>query len=107
MKISYNYEEMIQELKEDVSDGVLLLTDAIQILRSDYAIDNDGYKPIIDWYYNHKRTLEILKSDFFDDEHDLEELRKSCEFYEKDRFNLVDISVEDCLLEMEERNKII
>lgn len=90
MKISYDYEEMIQELKEDVMDGVLSLTDTIQILRSDETFD-DGYKPIIDWYYG----------DESEDETQMKER------YEKDKPNLSNILVEDCLAEMEERNAII
>ena len=106
MKISYDYEEMIQELKEDVSDGVLSLTDTIQILRSDKDIYN-GYRPIIDWYYNDERIADDLKLDVFDDEQEIEEKRQIKEQYEKDKPNLLNILVGNCILEMEERNKII
>ena len=33
MNISYDYTELIEELKEEVRDGILSLTDTIQVLR--------------------------------------------------------------------------
>ena len=106
MKISYNYEEMLSELKEDVIDGVLLPTDTIQVLRSDKEIGNE-YKPIIDWYYDNERMAENFKSDVFDDEQEIAQKQQIKKQYEKDKPNLLSISVEDCILEMEEWNKII
>lgn len=53
MKISYNYLPLMQEIKEEIEDGVLSLDDVIQIVRADYDIL--GYRPIIDWYYGKKR----------------------------------------------------
>lgn len=56
MKISYNYPPLMQEIKEEIEDGVLHLDDVIQIVRADYDIL--GYRPIIDWYYEKKRDGE-------------------------------------------------
>lgn len=105
MSISYDYEEMIQELQEELSDGILSLTDNIQILRDDKDIGY-GYRPIIDWYYDDNTMTDDLNADIFDDEQDIEEKRHIKELYEKVKFLEV-ISVANCLFEMEELDKII
>lgn len=46
MKISYNYLPLMQEIKEEIEDGVLSLDDVIQIVRAD--CDILGYRPIVD-----------------------------------------------------------
>lgn len=45
--ISYDYSMLIEELKEEIADGILTLTDEIKIVR----IDKKIYSPIVDWFY--------------------------------------------------------
>lgn len=102
MKISYDYEEIIQELKEELKDGMFTLSDTIQVLRSDNTIE-DGYRPIIDWYYDDMVMAETLANDLLDDEEDLEEKRNLKKQYENDKLYLESITVKQCLNEMEEK----
>lgn len=106
MKISYDYSDMIKELKDELTDGILSITDNIQVLRAEQVLEN-GYRPIIDWYYDDRKIEEDLKSDIFDDEQEIEEKRKIKEQYKKDKPSLSNILVGNCILEMEELNKII
>lgn len=105
MKLSYDYEELIQEIKEEIADGILKLTDDIQVLRTDEF--NVDYKPIIDWYYPPTQMENILKPDIFDDEEEVAELEELKAQYELDMPNLETIMVGNCLIEMEEMNAII
>ena len=59
MKISYNYLPLMQEINEEVEDGVLHPDDMIQIVRAVYDIL--GYRPIIDWYYG-KKEIFLLQA---------------------------------------------
>lgn len=88
MKISYNYLPLMQEIKEEIEDGVLHLDDVIQIVRADYDIL--GYRPIIDWYYGKK---------------EMEDMRMFMSQEEKERYlndfnELEEISVKNCIAEM-------
>lgn len=47
MKISYDYSELLQEIKEEVEDGIILVTDSIQVLRGEKLPGTD-YSPIMD-----------------------------------------------------------
>ena len=57
-KDPYRYRELIAELNDLVSNGDLLPTDEIQILR-DVSPRRDGYRPIITWYYNREDMADI------------------------------------------------
>ena len=54
----YQYKELISELNDLVSNGDLLPTDEIQILR-DISLRRDGYRPILAWYYNREDMADI------------------------------------------------
>lgn len=45
--ISYDYSIMLEELKEEIADGILTLDDEIKVVRADRGI----YFPIVDWFY--------------------------------------------------------
>lgn len=95
MKISYNYLPLMQEIKEEIEDGVLHLDDVIQIVRADYDIL--GYRPIIDWYYGKK---------------EMEDMRMFMSQEEKERYlndfnELEEISVKNCIAEMYAVNRLI
>lgn len=57
MKISYDYEEFLQEFKEEIEDNILDKESIIWIIRAEEPIYADYY-PIIDWSY-----YEDLKND--------------------------------------------
>ncbi len=45
--ISYDYSIMLDELKEEIADGILTLDDEIKVVRA----DRGAYFPIVDWFY--------------------------------------------------------
>ena len=50
MGFSYDYSRIINELNEEIRDGMLTPKSFIQILREDHPVF-EMYRPIIDWYY--------------------------------------------------------
>lgn len=94
-KISYDYSDLISELSEELSDGILSIDDTIQILRSDEEITR-YYRPVIDWYYSDDRMAECLNLDTFN--------RRQ---YEQDKPKLISVSVKDCLSELNKWNELI
>ena len=89
-KTSYDYSDLISELSEELSDGILSLDDTIQILRADEEITR-YYRPIIDWYYSDERMVS----------------HPDKVQYEHDKPKLISITVVDCLNEMERWNALI
>ena len=55
MKISYDYSEMIKEIKEELEFGTLTLDEDIYIVRKMRTVEHFGkvfnYNSIIDWYF--------------------------------------------------------
>ena len=99
MDSTIDYQELIDELKNEVGTGSLQDGETIQILR-DTKADKTGYKPIVDWYYS-KEAMEVeLTPSDADDKEDLKETMLLREQYEKDQPNLENITVEECLKEM-------
>ena len=103
-KLSYDYSEMMERIKEDIAKGILKLEDIIQILRGDIR---EGYKPIIDWYYEYEKTLADITPNEWDDEKDIIMKRKIARRYEEELPKLTTATVLDVLTEMEEMNKIL
>lgn len=95
MKISYDYSELLQEIKEEVEDGIILVTDSIQVLRGKKLPGTD-YSPIIDWYYSE----EVM-------EEDLKEYPELKEQYEKDKPFLEKMWIADATAEMMEWDKVL
>lgn len=59
MNISYDYEQLLQELKSDLAEGLIRENDVIFIVRGSEV---SGYYPIIDYYYDNfepKEEFEI------------------------------------------------
>lgn len=99
MNTPFDYQELIDELKEEIGFGIISNTTTIQILRSEEA-ETDGYYQILDWYYN-KETMAIeLEADVADSEDDAKEKEMIREQYQQDLGQLEDITVESCLTEM-------
>jgi len=113
MKISYGYEELIESIKEELKENTLWLHDTIQVLRSENPISSgtiNEYRPILYWYYSSEQMLDVLKMDLLNDEdEDFSFMDRSnlAIQYEKDKPFLENISVAECLEEMEEWNSII
>ena len=78
MNYSYDYDELLEDIKGDLVEGLIKRSDKLKIVRSS-NVRYENYKPLIDYYY-------------LEDEPDEE--------YEE-------IKVSDVLLEIEYHNKII
>jgi hypothetical protein len=103
--MKYDYQELIDELKDEIGVGSLEKSAIIQVLRADKA-EKDGYFPIIDWHYN-KETMAIeLAPDSTDDKEDVKDKMIIREQYLIDKPDLQDMTVEACLAEMFERTNI-
>lgn len=50
MNFSYDYEELIEEMKSDLREGLISLNDKIKIVRGQKIANR--YYPIIDYYYD-------------------------------------------------------
>lgn len=84
MKYSYDYEDLLSELKSDVWEG--LIKEDVFIVRSDKSL-SDGYRPIVDYYY-----IEYVRDIGEDD---------------NDKLKLIKKNVLDVIKEMEEKNRLI
>lgn len=104
MSTVYDYQELIDDLKEEIGEGILKKSSIIQILRADEA-EKDGYVPIIDWFYN-KETMKIeLAPDKTDTKEEIKDKKMILDQYRQDEPFLKDITVEACLAEMFEKSK--
>lgn len=98
-KYSYDYSEMLEELKEELQDRELTLDDNIQVLRADQPI-YELYRPIIDWYYNNNIMVDMLAEN-------LKECEQIKQDYKRDKSKLESMKVADVINEMKTHNNII
>lgn len=106
MGFSYDYSILIKELKTEIADGVLTPKSFIQVLREEKPVF-ELYRPIINWYYDDKRTKESLAPNILDSDDEIRE-KKFLEFlYNRDKKSLEQITVEKCLYELEQMNSLI
>ena len=103
-KFSYDYSDMIQEIKEDLEDGILKPDSIVQILRDE---TRSVYHPIIDWYYDDKKVVEDTTIEFDDTEEDKQFKREYISRYIDDKPRLQLMTVSAMLVEMEDVNKIV
>lgn len=114
--ISYDYEELIAELKEDIEDEIIQNTNVIHIVRDKKPIEGTEYYPIIDFYY--LDDYEIItaplddlynREDYSEEEWKLmeQEQIKEIEQYKKDEPFFEKATVLGVLTEMETWNSII
>lgn len=106
MKLSYDYSELISEIKAYLEDMTTMPGDQVQVLRSEKAL-GDGYKPVVDWYYDDYKMESLLAVDPFDSDvgvFNKKQLRKQ---YEEKKHQLESMSVVELLNEMQDRNRII
>lgn len=103
-KFSYDYSDLIQEIKEDLEDGILKPDSIVQVLRDEAQ---SVYHPIIDWYYSEDKIVEDTTIEFDDTEEDKQFKREYISKYLDDKPRLQLITVSAMLVEMEDMNKIV
>ena len=117
LNYSYSYEELIEELKMDIDDGLIKPTTIINIVRKPESAFNDlEYYPIIDYYFDstiasYGADLEdVFNKDEFTDEEWADMVKErlaTIEQYEKDKENMSRVTATTALTEMEMWNLII
>lgn len=55
MNYSYDYEELLNEIKGDLAEELIRLSSYIKIVRGETV---SGYRPIIDYYYDDNEVNE-------------------------------------------------
>lgn len=112
-----NYKDLMNEINDEVAEGVLAPGDMIQVLRDEKPV-YESYCAIIDWYYDEFVMNEELNTpleemymaeEFTKEEWDLmvqeqEEFKKQ---YEADKPKLVSMKVKDVLTEMKQMQKLL
>lgn len=102
MNNKFDYQELIDEIKEDISFGILTNSTTIQVIRH-IDSDSDGYSEILDWYYNNETMNLELTPEKGESKEDAEEKLLIKAQYLQDKSKLEEITVEDCLAEMFEK----
>lgn len=57
LNFSYDYEELLNELKSDLFEGLITPNEKIKIVKSKNPI-TAGYFPIVDYYYSNNQPSE-------------------------------------------------
>jgi len=118
--LSYDYEDLLKDIKNEIAIGNINLNSTIQVLRKYSPTLLDNYYPIVDWYYEHEIQIKDLQPDpldhmfpeddfFYGDEIEAEEkeLLEQRHQYEKNRPHLTTMIVKYVIAEMEYWNTII
>ena len=95
--------ELIQELNEEIADGILKNDSIIQVLRDK---TKSVYHPIIDWYYSENKIVEDTTIEFDDTEEDKQFKREYISRYLADKPKLELSTVSAILVEMKGMNII-
>ncbi len=101
IRVNVDYTRLMGEIRAALLMRDLSLDEQVQILRSENSVSDDGYKPIVDYYYNHDRVVRLLTPGPGPGESELEELNRLKQDYEAKRPFLELITVMDMLQEME------
>lgn len=96
-----DYTKLIGEIRVAIMMRDLNYDDKVQILRAENAVTDDGYKPIVEYYYNHGRIIEMLEPSPALGESELDRLNQLRGEYEANRPLLETVTVIDMLNEME------
>ena len=99
MAQQYDYQELIDDLKDEVGVGSLTNAEEIQVLRQEKA-DVEGYRQILDWYYNDQAMTIELAPEAADSKEETKDKMLLREQYQKDKPTLETLTVEACLAEM-------
>ena len=103
---SYDYDELLCDLEDELETSDLHKTSYIQILRSEEPVFGD-YKAIIDYYYEDEIMQDILTIDADDDIDEIEYINKQKALYLIDKPKLELMLVSDVIDEMRKVSKII
>ena len=103
-KFSYDYSDLIKEIKEELEDGILKPDSIVQILRDE---TRSVYHPITDWYYSENKIVEDTTIEFDDTEEVKQFKREYISRYLDDKPRLQLMTVSAMLVEMEDVNKIV
>lgn len=60
MKYSYDYEDFLIELNNDVNEGLIRLSDDVKVVRSEQPVFSN-YHAVIDYYYDDENCDEIYE----------------------------------------------
>lgn len=101
--ITYDYDDFLNELNEDMNAGVLSLTQSIQVQR-DYQNMIGDYAPIVDWYYSKEVMEEQYQSTVLDTAEEKEELEDAYRMYNLIKNSLETMTVLDAVKEMKSWN---
>lgn len=112
---SYDYSELIEELEQDLEEGLLKSSTIIGIVRSSDKLSKEvDYYPIIDYYYPHDFENDspqdtCNRDEYTDEEWDAmnSEYQAAYEQFEKDMDNIQEMSVLAVLTEMKNWDSII
>ncbi len=102
MEAQYDYTDFINEILDDINDGILQGDDELQILRQDTPIEG-GYYPVLDLYYNDDIMMELYNVG--EDDEDFDTIMEEKELYLQDKPSLQIYKVADILKEMQDMNK--
>lgn len=101
MEMLEQYKEFLEELRVELNDGTLSKLDDIKVLRAEEAVN--GYKAIIDWYYDDITMESLLMPNEEDSEEDKKELLEVKEQYLNDKPKLETMKIDDCVDEMDDQ----
>ncbi len=113
---SYDYGELLSELKGDLERGLLVPESIIGIVRKEESLRLSGlnYHPICDYYYpdafEHDTPDELYNRDEFTEEEWAalqEEYDKNLEQYKKDLPRIENVTVTAAITEMERWHSIL
>jgi hypothetical protein len=96
MRITYDYSEFLQEFREELYECALSLEDEVLVLRGKPL--PDGYRPVIDWYYDEDVMLDMLADAEITNEA-REEFNRVYDFLEP-------IKVKDLIVEMKRKSTL-
>lgn len=96
MRISFDYNELISEIKADLKGKILKLTDEVQVQRGEY-------KQIVDWFYTDK-LMDTVYTISAGDEKTEKEYKQTLQHYRANKPYLESMLVSNLLIELEENN---
>ena len=114
IKISYYYEDLLKDIKEDIKENFISSEDYIFVVRSRNRKIDEYYRPIEDYYFLNDKELiaepiENIwnKEEYSEEEWNkmLAEQQKQIEQLEKDKPFFEKMKVSDFITEMEKWNK--
>lgn len=115
--MNINYKELIAEINDEVTEGILALEDTLQVVREKTPV-YENYCAVIDWYYDDFTMNEELNTpleemylpeEFTEEEWTQMKADRQAlkEQYEADRSSLQTMKVKEILTEMKQMQKLL